>query len=139
MSEIKDGALFHQAFHPSFGLDVVGKNTILYKLKLGEIVTTIPTSREVVSLWDVGGQDKDTQPLLPVEMVEHLRMDIGSKGQIVHIEDIPGRKANYVEIPVEVSENVKSALRRIGITRLYSHQIESIKASLAGKMQLWQP
>ncbi|KAL8134877.1 uncharacterized protein LOC141713110 isoform X2 [Apium graveolens] len=75
----------------------------------------------------------DTQPLLPVEMVEHLRMGIGSKGQIVHIEDIPGRKANYVEIPVEVSENVKSALRRVGITRLYSHQTESIKASLSGK------
>jgi hypothetical protein len=25
------------------GLDVAGKTTILYKLKLGEIVTTIPT------------------------------------------------------------------------------------------------
>lgn len=43
--------------------------------------------------------------------------------QIVHIEDIPGRKAKYVEIPVELSENVKSALKRIGITRLYSHQV----------------
>ncbi|KAL1824977.1 hypothetical protein ACET3Z_011755 [Daucus carota] len=75
----------------------------------------------------------DTQPLSPIEMVEHLRMGIGSKGQIVHIEDIPGRKADYVEIPVELSKNVKSALKRNRITRLYSHQSESIKASLAGK------
>jgi len=28
------------------GLDVAGKTTILYKLKLGEIVTTIPTIGE---------------------------------------------------------------------------------------------
>lgn len=33
------------------GLDAAGKTTILYKLKLGEIVTTIPTIGEL--LWDV--------------------------------------------------------------------------------------
>ena len=30
------------------GLDAAGKTTILYKLKLGEIVTTIPTIGELV-------------------------------------------------------------------------------------------
>merc|ERR1711879_1062611 len=45
-----------------------GKTTILYKLKLGEVVTTIPTigfNVETVeyknisfTVWDVGGQDK---------------------------------------------------------------------------------
>merc|ERR1712072_1246110 len=50
------------------GLDAAGKTTILYKLKLGEVVTTIPTigfNVEKVeykninfSVWDVGGQDK---------------------------------------------------------------------------------
>ena len=68
------------------GLDAAGKTTILYKLKLGEIVTTIPTIGECQPLksaldliptalsgfnvetveyknisftvWDVGGQDK---------------------------------------------------------------------------------
>uniref|UniRef100_A0A2K6JXZ0 ADP ribosylation factor 1 n=1 Tax=Rhinopithecus bieti TaxID=61621 RepID=A0A2K6JXZ0_RHIBE len=49
-------------------LDAVGKTTILSKLKLGEIVTTIPTTGfnvETVeyknisfTVWDVGGQDK---------------------------------------------------------------------------------
>lgn len=36
------------------GLDAAGKTTILYKLKLGEIVTTIPTigmSTRVTILW----------------------------------------------------------------------------------------
>nr|ABD64934.1 ADP-ribosylation factor, putative [Brassica oleracea] len=57
------------------GLDAAGKTTILYKLKLGEIVTTIPIidklffsicfNVETVEyrnisfiVWDVGGQDK---------------------------------------------------------------------------------
>ena len=50
------------------GLDAAGKTTILYKLKLGEIVTTIPTigfnveTLEYKSIsfttWDVGGEDK---------------------------------------------------------------------------------
>lgn len=50
------------------GLDAAGKTTILYKLKLGEIVTTIPTigfNVETVeyknisfTVWDVGGQNK---------------------------------------------------------------------------------
>ena len=31
------------------GLDAAGKTTILYKLKLGEIVTTIPTIGEFLS------------------------------------------------------------------------------------------
>uniref|UniRef100_A0A0N5AUM5 ADP-ribosylation factor n=1 Tax=Syphacia muris TaxID=451379 RepID=A0A0N5AUM5_9BILA len=50
------------------GLDAAGKTTILYKLKLGDIVTTIPTigfNVETVeyknisfTVWDVGGQNK---------------------------------------------------------------------------------
>merc|ERR1711898_4701 len=50
------------------GLDAAGKTTILYKLKLGEIVTTIPTigfnvetvefKNIMFTVWDVGGQDK---------------------------------------------------------------------------------
>merc|ERR1712216_614111 len=50
------------------GLDAAGKTTILYKLKLGEVVTTIPTVgfnvEEVeyknirMTVWDIGGQDK---------------------------------------------------------------------------------
>lgn len=50
------------------GLDNAGKTTILYQLKLGESVTTVPTigfNVETVeyknlnlTVWDIGGQDK---------------------------------------------------------------------------------
>jgi len=50
------------------GLDGAGKTTLLYQLKLGDVVTTIPTigfNVETVEyknlkfdVWDVGGQDK---------------------------------------------------------------------------------
>ena len=50
------------------GLDAAGKTTILFKLKLGEVVQSIPTigfnveTIEIknckLNVWDVGGQDK---------------------------------------------------------------------------------
>uniref|UniRef100_A0A6B2LM77 ADP-ribosylation factor n=1 Tax=Arcella intermedia TaxID=1963864 RepID=A0A6B2LM77_9EUKA len=50
------------------GLDASGKTTILYKLKLGEVVSTIPTigfnvetvqhKNVKLTVWDVGGQDR---------------------------------------------------------------------------------
>lgn len=50
------------------GLDSAGKTTILYKLKLGQNVSTIPTvgfnvetvtfKKVKFNVWDVGGQDK---------------------------------------------------------------------------------
>jgi len=50
------------------GLDSAGKTTILYRLKLGDVVTTLPTvgfnvetivyKKVRFCVWDVGGQDK---------------------------------------------------------------------------------
>jgi len=50
------------------GLDNAGKTTLLYKLKLNQVVTTIPTigfnvetvkhKNMSLTIWDVGGQDK---------------------------------------------------------------------------------
>mmetsp|Transcript_50988 Transcript_50988/g.87358 ORF Transcript_50988/g.87358 Transcript_50988/m.87358 type:complete len:184 (+) Transcript_50988:77-628(+) len=50
------------------GLDASGKTTILYKLKLGESMVTIPTigfnvetvkyKNVEITMWDIGGQDK---------------------------------------------------------------------------------
>merc|ERR1712032_195527 len=50
------------------GLDAAGKTTVLYNMRLGEVVTTVPTigfNVETVeyknisfTVWDIGGQDK---------------------------------------------------------------------------------
>ena len=50
------------------GLDAAGKTTVLYKLKLNDVVTTIPTigfnvekveyKNLKMTIWDVGGQDR---------------------------------------------------------------------------------
>ncbi|KAH9317178.1 hypothetical protein KI387_018947, partial [Taxus chinensis] len=50
------------------GLDAAGKTTILYKLHIGEILSTVPTigfnvekvqyKNVLFTVWDVGGQEK---------------------------------------------------------------------------------
>ncbi|KAG1678047.1 hypothetical protein FOA52_000843 [Chlamydomonas sp. UWO 241] len=50
------------------GLDAAGKTTILYKLHIGEVLTTVPTigfnvekvqyKNVMFTVWDVGGQEK---------------------------------------------------------------------------------
>ncbi|KAH3764598.1 ADP-ribosylation factor 4 [Pelomyxa schiedti] len=51
------------------GLDAAGKTTVLYRLRIGEVVTTLPTigfniealeykNKLRFTMWDVGGQDK---------------------------------------------------------------------------------
>ena len=50
------------------GLDSVGKTTVIYKIKLGNVVTTIPTigmnietvqyKNTKITCWDVGGGDR---------------------------------------------------------------------------------
>eukprot|EP01106_Pelomyxa_sp_JSP_P009811 TRINITY_DN2663_c0_g1_i1.p1 TRINITY_DN2663_c0_g1~~TRINITY_DN2663_c0_g1_i1.p1 ORF type:complete len:182 (-),score=67.51 TRINITY_DN2663_c0_g1_i1:29-574(-) len=64
------------------GLDAAGKTTVLYKLKLGEVVTTIPTigfNVETVeyknvsfSVWDLGGQGK-IRPLWQQHYLQHTQ------------------------------------------------------------------
>ena len=51
-----------------FGLDAAGKTSAVWRMRLGEVITTIPTigfNVETVqhknlemTIWDVGGQDK---------------------------------------------------------------------------------
>ena len=77
------------------GLDAAGKSTILYQLKYGESITTIPTvgfnvetvkyKNIYLNVWDIGGQDKirqywrhyykDTQAIIfVVDSADHGRI-----------------------------------------------------------------
>lgn len=43
--------------------------------------------------------------------------------QIVHVLEIDAKEAVYMELPNNLSETLKCALNRIGISGLYSHQV----------------
>ncbi|CAN6470692.1 unnamed protein product [Victoria cruziana] len=76
---------------------------------------------------------KERHQMLPEKMLEHLREGIGSHGQIVHVEYVRPRRAIYAEIPNNCLSTTRVALRKMGLSRLYSHQEESIRYSLSGK------
>ncbi|KAF6031989.1 Arf2 [Bugula neritina] len=103
------------------GLDAAGKTTILYKLKLGEIVTTIPTigfNVETVeyknisfTVWDVGGQDKirplwrhyfqNTQGLIFVRMLDEDELRDAVLLVFANKQDLPNAMS-----PSEITEKL---------------------------------
>jgi DEAD/DEAH box helicase domain-containing protein len=55
------------------------------------------------------------------------------RGQIVHVEDIPGRPAVYGELVEPLPPQMREVLAQQGIESLYSHQVDAINAVRAGK------
>lgn len=50
------------------GLDAAGKTTILYKLKLGEIVTTIPTIGKYCTFYNLDQREQKGQECILLYM-----------------------------------------------------------------------
>ncbi|KAJ4755387.1 ATP-dependent helicase HRQ1 [Rhynchospora pubera] len=73
------------------------------------------------------------EALEPVEMIEHLKEGLGKQGQIAHVKKFEAKEGIYVEIPENISKEVKEALGQLSITRLYYHQAEAIQLVLSGK------
>ncbi|PKU77648.1 ATP-dependent DNA helicase Q-like 3 [Dendrobium catenatum] len=94
--------------------------------------TSLVASEAVQGSWRLTLVIIGTDHLNPTEMVDHLRKGMGIFGQIIHIEEINEKLAVHVDVPNNLANVSKAALRRIGITRLYSHQAEAIKSSLSG-------
>ncbi|MBA0781445.1 hypothetical protein Gotri_002370, partial [Gossypium trilobum] len=140
------------------GLDAAGKTTILYKLKLGEIVTTIPTigfNVETVeyknisfTVWDVGGQDKirplwrhyfqNTQGLIFV-------VDSNDRDRVVEARDELHRMLNEDELRDAVllvfanKQDLPNAMNAAEITDklgLHSLRISRVRVQLLGKASM---
>ena len=90
------------------GLDAAGKTTILYKLKLGEVVTTIPTigkntpsrPRRRILGPHFAGPDADHSAGFNVETVEYKNIsftvwDVGGQDKVImsHACELRGREA----------------------------------------------
>ena len=59
--------------------------------------------------------------------IELLRLRKNYEGQVVHVQDLPERPATFGELPDGlVDKRVIAALDAMGITRLYSHQVDAI-------------
>lgn len=70
--------------------------------------------------------------LVPEEFLTKIQRQRWYKGQIAHVERIPGRSPRYGELERPLPPRVAQALRRIGITRLYVHQAAAINAIRQG-------
>ena len=67
--------------------------------------------------------------VLPVNVfsfIQQLENDWHGRDQIVHVEDLPHRKARYGRLSNAVHPQVQSALRERGIEKLYLHQTRAI-------------
>lgn len=137
------------------GLDAAGKTTILYKLKLGQSVTTIPTvgfNVETVkyrnvkfNIWDVGGQDKirplwrhyytGTQGLIfVVDSADHDRLDEARQElhRIVNdremVEAVVLVFANKQDLPEAIKP--QELQERLGLSKIRDH-LWSVQPSCA--------
>jgi len=55
------------------------------------------------------------------------------KGQVVHVEQVPGRKASYAELEQPVHEVLQGCLESLSLFPLYRHQAQAINAARSGK------
>jgi GTPase SAR1 family protein len=121
------------------GLDAAGKTTILYKLKLGEVVTTIPTigfNVETVeyknisfTVWDVGGQDKVTND-------ESEQTAIRSRQHAQHsaLESNLGSNSahnSYVSLCLHFSRSARSGDTTTRTRTVCEHQTQSISSTVS--------
>eukprot|EP00486_Rosalina_sp_Unknown_P005461 CAMPEP_0201565658 /NCGR_PEP_ID=MMETSP0190_2-20130828/4933_1 /ASSEMBLY_ACC=CAM_ASM_000263 /TAXON_ID=37353 /ORGANISM="Rosalina sp." /LENGTH=185 /DNA_ID=CAMNT_0047983407 /DNA_START=27 /DNA_END=584 /DNA_ORIENTATION=- len=120
------------------GLDAAGKTTILYKLKLGEIVTTIPTIGFNVetleyknlkfTVFDVGGQDK-IRPLwrhyyenanaiiFVVDSADLERIDDGDDCALKELQKVL-EEPQLRDVPLLVLANKQDLKRAMSVSQL---------------------
>lgn len=67
------------------------------------------------------------------QILEYMKASDRIAGNITNWIEIPAREACYSEFPEFIDERIKSALRRRGVNRLYSHQASAVEAVNDGK------
>ena len=56
-----------------------------------------------------------------------------SRGHLVHVEEILAREARFADLDPPLPEPLREPLRQAGVDRLYTHQVEAIIQSRAGR------
>ncbi|HZD38622.1 MAG TPA: DEAD/DEAH box helicase [Actinomycetes bacterium] len=68
----------------------------------------------------------------PSSLIEELTSDPDYRGQLVHVERLPARRARRVELPDDLPDVVRSRLEAREIETLWSHQAEAIALARSG-------
>ncbi len=67
-----------------------------------------------------------------IEFLKEIKTKQYYRGQLVHIERIPARRAKYGKLKEGLAEDLVEALKKNGTNRLFSHQITAIDAIRGG-------
>jgi DEAD/DEAH box helicase domain-containing protein len=67
------------------------------------------------------------------QVIEELKRQPGYRGQIVHVERLPARRARYGRLDAPLPRALAAAMKASGAGRLYSHQARAINAVRAGQ------
>ncbi len=65
--------------------------------------------------------------------LEELEQSESYRGQIAHVEDIPGRAARYGELGDRLPSLLRQMLEAQGYGRLYTHQAQAVEAARRGE------
>ncbi|NQT83025.1 DEAD/DEAH box helicase [bacterium] len=68
-----------------------------------------------------------------MKLPNFIRKEIQTDKQVVHIEAIPSSDACYAELSSTVAPRIIAALKKMGIEKLYSHQVEAMDNAFSGK------
>jgi DEAD/DEAH box helicase domain-containing protein len=68
----------------------------------------------------------------PASLIEDLEAGPDYRGQLVHVERLPARRARRVELPDDLPEVLLARLRGRGIETLWSHQAEAVALARSG-------
>lgn len=71
--------------------------------------------------------------LAPERFLSRLRRSPGYKDQIVHVEEIPARAAEFADLDFPLPERLSDALAKQGVTRFFAHQAEAIDLARVGR------
>ncbi len=69
----------------------------------------------------------------PSAFLRHLTAQPTYKDQIVHVEHIPARDADYAELDEPLVDDLQNCLREHGLLPLYTHQAEAVNYARRGK------
>ena len=67
------------------------------------------------------------------QFITQIRKESFFENQVVHVEELPPRDAQYAEIDGGVNPAIEGVLQSLGINQLYSHQAEAVNTVRKGK------